>query len=57
MPITQRELLEKNFKSEAQELFSWLLRPDIYVLVGASKIGKSIVITSMANCVAHGTVF
>jgi len=57
MPITQKELLEKEFKSEGVNLFGGLLRPGLYVLAGTSKVGKSMVATTMANCVAQGIDF
>lgn len=57
MPITQKELLEKEFKSEGVNLFGGLLNPGLYVLAGTSKVGKSMVATTMANCVAQGIDF
>lgn len=57
MPITQKELLEKEFKSEGVNLFGGLLRPGLYVLAGSSKVGKSMIATTMANCVAQGNDF
>ena len=57
MPITQKELLEKEFKSEGVNLFGGLLRSGLYVLAGSSKVGKSMIATTMANCVAHGNDF
>lgn len=57
MPITQKELLEKEFKSEGVNLFGGLLRPGLYVLAGSSKVGKSMIATTIANCVAQGNDF
>lgn len=57
MPITQRELLERQFKSEGKDIFGGLLKPGLYVLAGTSKVGKSIIATTMANCIAHGHDF
>lgn len=57
MPITQKELLEKEFKSEGVNLLGGLLRPGLYVLAGSSKVGKSMIATTMANCVAQGNDF
>ncbi len=57
MPITQKELLEKEFKSEGVNLFGGLLRPGLYVLAGSSKVGKSMIATTIANCVARGNDF
>lgn len=57
MPITQRELLEKEFKTENKAIFGNILKPGLYVLSGTSKVGKSIIATTMANCIANGTDF
>lgn len=57
MPITQIELLNKSFVSDNNVLFSGILKTGLYVLAGTSKVGKSIMATSMANCVANGTDF
>lgn len=57
MPITQKELLEKEFISEGVNLFGGLLRPGLYVLAGSSKVGKSMIATTIANCVAQGNDF
>lgn len=54
MGITQKELLEKEFKAEGREIFGGILRPGLYVLAGNSKIGKTLVATTLANCVALG---
>ena len=51
MPITQRELLEKEFKTENKAIFGNILKPGLYVLSGTSKVGKSIIATTMANCI------
>lgn len=57
MPITQKELLEKEFISEGVNLFGGLLRSGLYVLAGSSKVGKSMITTTIANCVAQGNDF
>ena len=57
MPITQKELLEKEFKYEGVNLFGGLLRPGLYILAGSSKVGKSMIATTIANCVAQGNDF
>lgn len=57
MLITQRELLEKQFKSDGREIFDGILKPGLYVLAGTSKVGKSMIATTMANCIANGKDF
>lgn len=57
MPITQRELLNKVFYSDNNILLGGLLKTGVYVFAGTSKVGKSIMVTSMANCIANGSDF
>lgn len=57
MLITQEELLKRVFKAEGKEIFDGILRPGLYVLAGTSKVGKSIIATNMANCIATGNNF
>lgn len=57
MFITQKELLEKQFKADGREIFGGILRPGLYVLAGTSKVGKSMIATTMANCIAKGKDF
>ncbi|MCI9131020.1 AAA family ATPase [Thomasclavelia cocleata] len=57
MLITQKELLEKQFKADGREIFGRILRPGLYVLAGTSKVSKSMIATTMANCIAKGKDF
>lgn len=57
MLITQKELLEKQFKADGREIFGGILKPGLYVLAGTSKVGKSMIATTMANCIAKGKDF
>ncbi len=57
MPITQKELLATQFQADKRALFGGILKPGLYVLAGSSKVGKSIMVTTMANCVALGKDF
>lgn len=57
MPITQKELLATQFQADKRALFGGILKPGLYVLAGSSKVGKSIMVTTMANCVAQGKDF
>ena len=54
MHITQKELLEKQFKADGREIFGGILKPGLYVLAGTS---KSMIATTMANCIAKGKDF
>lgn len=57
MGLTQKELLESEFEAEGKEIFGGILRPGLYVLAGSSKVGKSLIATSLANHVASGTEY
>lgn len=57
MSYTQTELLNSNFSFSGQGMFDGILKPDIYVLAGSSKTGKSILATTMANSIASGEPF
>lgn len=57
MAITQKELLESEFEAEGNEIFGGILRTGLYSLVGTSKVGKSLIATSLANHVATGTEY
>lgn len=57
MPVTQTELLNKSFTSDDNVLFNGIFKTGLYVLAGTSKVGKSIMATSIANCVANWTDF
>lgn len=54
MSYTQTELLKKEFKSSDKSIFGGTLRPGLYVLAGGSKVGKSLIATSLANHLALG---
>ncbi|MCD7807749.1 MAG: AAA family ATPase [Erysipelotrichaceae bacterium] len=55
--LSQTELLNKTYSAENNYLFGGLLRPGLYVLAGTSKVGKSIMATTIANAVAKGEDF
>ncbi|MCD7949304.1 MAG: AAA family ATPase [Erysipelotrichaceae bacterium] len=55
--LSQTELLNKTYSAENNYLFGGLLRPGLYVLAGTSKVGKSIMATTIANDVAKGEDF
>ena len=55
--LTQSELIETDFSSQSREVLNGLLRSGLYILSGTSKVGKSLICTSLANAVASGTEF
>lgn len=57
MSLTQSELLRTNFDFKGQGMFDGILNPGLYVLAGSTKVGKSVIATTMANCVANGNDF
>ena len=55
--FTQRELMNYDFKESNQDVLEGLLKPGLYILAGPSKVGKSMIVTSLANAVADGTSY
>ena len=51
---TQEELLKKDFKDVDKGIFGGLLRSGLYILGATSKVGKTMIATSLANAVATG---
>lgn len=54
---SQSDLLKKDFGNAQTEILEGLFRPGIYFLAGTSKIGKSLITTSLANSVSLGKPF
>lgn len=46
-----------DFKESNQDVLEGLLKPGLYILAGPSKVGKSMIVTSLANAVANGTSY
>ncbi len=55
--LTQSELIQTDFSLQSREVLDGLLRSGLYILSGTSKVGKSLICTSLANAVASGSVF
>lgn len=55
--FTQRELINYDFKESNQDVLEGLLKPGLYILAGPSKVGKSMIVTSLANAVANGSSY
>lgn len=55
--LTQSELIQTDFSSQSREVLDGLLRSGLYILSGTSKVGKSLICTSLANAVASGSEF
>ena len=51
--ITAASLIDKQFDPQ-QELIEGMLAPGLYILAGASKIGKSWLVLQIAHCVSMG---
>lgn len=54
---TQEELLKKDFKDVDKGIFGGLLKSGLYILGATSKVGKTMIATSLANAVATGTEY
>ena len=54
---SQSELLSQSFENTHKEVLQGLFKTGIYFLAGTSKIGKSLITTSLANAVSIGTLF
>lgn len=52
---TQEELLKIDFKDVDKGILGGLLRSGLYIMGASSKIGKTMIATSIANAVANGT--
>lgn len=52
---TQDELLNKEFKKLINDVLDGLLRTGLYIMGATSKVGKTMIATSLANAVANGT--
>lgn len=46
-----------DFKESNQDVLEGLLKSGLYILAGPSKVGKSMIVTSLANAVANGTSY
>ena len=51
---TQEELLNTEFKNVEHGILGGLLKNGLYIMGANSKIGKSMIATSLANAVADG---
>ena len=51
---TQDELLNKEFKKLNNDVLDGLLRTGLYIMGATSKVGKTMIATSLANAVANG---
>ncbi|MBS5115321.1 MAG: AAA family ATPase [Erysipelotrichaceae bacterium] len=54
---TQEELLNTEFKNVEHGILGGLLKNGLYIMGANSKIGKSMIATSLANAVADGTEY
>lgn len=46
-----------DFKESNQDVLEGLLKAGLYILAGPSKVGKSVIVTSLASAVANGTSY
>lgn len=49
-----RRIIKKDFKDVDKGIFGGLLRSGLYILGATSKVGKTMIATSLANAVATG---
>lgn len=54
---SQSELLNTHFENKQDDILEGLLKVGLYIFAGTSKIGKSLLTTSLANAVANGEPF
>lgn len=52
--FTQSELINHDFQEQAKYILTGLLKPGLYILAGPSKVGKSMIVTSLADAIACG---
>lgn len=57
MSVTQKELLSRDYDFRCKGMFDGILYPGLYILAGTSKSGKTMLCTSMSNCIAKGESF
>ena len=52
--FTQSELINYDFQDQTKDVLQGLLKPGLYILAGPSKVGKSMIVTSLADAIACG---